>query len=93
MSRHVRELNDILTRARAQGFQVELTRGSHYKITPPDARFDPIYTSSTPGDFRALRKIVGMLRKAGYTASRNVTKPKERLSLSNPDVRQEDDDE
>lgn len=51
---------------RAQGWEVEKTRGGHWKAIPPDKTQDIVHFASTPSDHRALRNTVAQLRKSGF---------------------------
>lgn len=53
----------LLTYARQSGWAVHRTSGGHLKFTKPGCR--PVYTSSTPGDHRAVRNARALLRRSG----------------------------
>lgn len=58
-----RDLRKIVTRAREQGWRVELTRRSHVKFVPPEGPI--VFTSGTPSDARGRLNLVSELRRSG----------------------------
>jgi len=54
---------ELIRRAKGQGWTAERTGNDHLRFTHPDAS-RPGYASSTPGDWRAPRKILADLRRA-----------------------------
>lgn len=58
-----RDLRKIAAQARAQGWQVELTRKSHVKFVPPKGEL--VFSSGTPSDRRAQLNLVSRLRRQG----------------------------
>lgn len=51
--------------ARDQGWVVEQTKGGHVLFMPADKKFGPIFTSSTPSDWRSEKNLRSRLRRAG----------------------------
>ena len=57
------DLKQILRELRAQGWRVEMRKGSHWKLAPPNG--GPIvFCSSTPSDWRAIHHIRADCRRA-----------------------------
>jgi predicted RNA binding protein YcfA (HicA-like mRNA interferase family) len=52
----------VLREARAMGFAIERTRGSHFKLTAPSGAL--VFAASTPSDRRAIHNIRADLRRA-----------------------------
>lgn len=60
-----KEMDRILAAALEQGFQVRLTRNSHYMISTADGQH--VTTApSTPSDTRGLKNCVAALRRHGF---------------------------
>ncbi len=59
------DLTALAAVARRQGWAVERTRGGHLRFRPSDPTMPLVITSSTPGDWRAVRNVRAMLRRAG----------------------------
>lgn len=59
---------EILKTAKAQGFRVERTRGSHWAFIPPDPTAEIVIASATTsGDRRkSVYNILSRLRRSGY---------------------------
>lgn len=76
--------------AEEQGWDVSLTGGGHYKFLSPDPSVPPIYTSSTPSDYRSLLNFKARLRRSGLrlknTREQNMSRHRSRLR--NPSRRQ-----
>jgi hypothetical protein len=49
----------------AHGWKVELNKNSHWCFTPSDPKIPKAYTSSTPGDKRAVLNLRRDLRQRG----------------------------
>lgn len=60
------DIRDIVTAAEEQGFRVERTSKGHWAFWPPDKAQGPVYFSGTPSDQRAIRNLIGKLRRAGF---------------------------
>lgn len=60
-----KDLNQLKTLAENQGWDVSLTSGGHLRWDPPDKRFRPVFSASTPSDYRALNNIKSRLKRAG----------------------------
>lgn len=48
-----------------QGWLVETTKNGHILFKPVDREYGPIFTSSTPSDWRAAWNLRSRLKKAG----------------------------
>jgi hypothetical protein len=59
------DIRDIVTAAEEQGFRVERTSKGHWAFWPSDKTQGPVYFSGTPSDQRAIRNLIGKLRRAG----------------------------
>jgi len=59
------DLRDIERAAREQGWRVGRTRKGHPMFYPPKLDVEPIVTSGTPSDQRALKNLVSRRRAAG----------------------------
>ena len=59
------DFRDIVKEAEAQGWRLERTSKGHVKMIPPD-KGPPVFTSGTPGDYRALKNFLGKLRRRGF---------------------------
>lgn len=57
--------SELLREARKQGWSVELRRGGHVRLTPPNSS-SPIFIPATPSDRRALMNAVTRMRRAGF---------------------------
>ena len=66
---------DVLARARAAGWRVEHTRGGHLRLDHPEAAF-PVFTSSSPSDWRSSRNLRAELRRALPTEPEPERPPK-----------------
>jgi len=56
------ELRKVIGEAQAMGWSVNRTRANHLKFQMPGKR--PVFTSGTPGDWRATKNALGKLRRA-----------------------------
>ena len=54
---------DVLARARTAGWTVSYTGGGHLRLDHPEAAF-PVFTSSTPSDWRTAKNLAAQLRRA-----------------------------
>lgn len=60
------DIKQIVRVAEENGWRVTRARRSqHWKFIPPDKRTKPIYTSSTPSDWRTYRNLRAELRRGG----------------------------
>ncbi|TXH11168.1 MAG: hypothetical protein E6R04_03140 [Spirochaetes bacterium] len=60
------DLKVIIDTARRQGWAVRKSRRrNHWKFVSPDTSVPPVHTASTPGDRRAVRNILAILRRHG----------------------------
>lgn len=59
---------DVIKAAEAEGWTSERTGKNHWRLNPPEGVNGgrPIFTSGTPGDFRAYQNFLTKLRKAGF---------------------------
>lgn len=64
-----KEVQQLLDRARADGWTVEKTKGSHYKLTHPSGAL--VYCSYTPSDYHAIKNIEGDMRRGIRVALAN----------------------
>ena len=60
-----KELREILREAQRQGWRVELGRGGHYKLYPPESD-EIVATGSTPSSPLSLVKLVARMRRLGF---------------------------
>jgi hypothetical protein len=59
-----KDLNQLIGKAKKQGWVVELSTGQHLRwISPCGQSF---ISPKTPSDFRAIRYVLVALRKLGY---------------------------
>ena len=58
------DLDDIIHRAKAAGWRVEVAGSGHYQFKSPDGE-GLVTVSRTPSDYRALLNIESDLRRAG----------------------------
>ena len=63
MSRR-REIGQIVRHLRSQGFDVDLVRSGHWRVTAPDGRRAQI--AATPGSNRAVLNCITRLKRIGY---------------------------
>lgn len=56
-------LREIAKKAVEQGWSVAKTNNNHVKFRAPSG--DTVYTSSTPGDRRAILNVTALLRRKG----------------------------
>lgn len=59
-----KRLKELIRIAEAQGWQVSTTGGGHLRWTGPDDE-GPVFTPSTPSDWRALKNATSVLRRHG----------------------------
>ena len=59
-----KDIKQLSRKAQKQGWTVSLTGGSHLKWTSP--RGEKVFSSYTPSDDFALKKIIRDLKKRGY---------------------------
>jgi len=57
---------EIVKAAEEQGWTTERTRKGHWRFNPPNKTVPPVFTSGTPGDFRAVKNFLTKLRKHGF---------------------------
>lgn len=70
--------DDLLRLATAAGWDCTLTRGGHYRMTPPEGTIDPrtgeparpVFIASTPSDRRAWKNNAARLRRLGLKVPR-----------------------
>lgn len=56
------ELRKVISEAETMGWTVGRTRNNHLKFQMPGKR--SVFTSGTPGDWRATKNALGKLRRA-----------------------------
>lgn len=59
-----KDLRKLVREMEKQGWTVEHMNSDHLRWYPPDGR-DPVFSGSTPSDWRALRNIKAKLRRRG----------------------------
>lgn len=60
------DIKDLVRIARSRGWTVtQARRKRHWKFVSPDRTIPPVYTSSSPSDWRAARNARSVLRKYG----------------------------
>jgi hypothetical protein len=59
----------VLKAAEEAGWTMEKTSKGHWRLNPPPGINDnrPVFTSGTPGDFRAYQNFLTKMRRAGFT--------------------------
>jgi hypothetical protein len=68
-----KEIEQLIKKARSQGWTVEPTRGGHYKwITPSGAFF---YSPKTPSEYRSIKNVKRDMKAYGFI---EVTKKERR---------------
>jgi hypothetical protein len=60
-----KDLKRILAEAERQGWRVELQRGGHYKLYPPNGK-GMVSTGSTPSAPSALPNLIARMRRRGF---------------------------
>ena len=67
-----KDMKQLFSRAISLGWIVQLTRGGHVRLTPPEGWTDragkevrPLVTSCTASDYRARKNFISQLRRAG----------------------------
>lgn len=61
-----KDLKEVLRKVQGQGGIVKKLPGGHFRIYPPDKTKDIVHTPSSPGDYRGLKNLISVLRKAGF---------------------------
>lgn len=56
---------DVVKQAEEAGWTTEKTSKNHWKFNPPGGG-RPVFTSGTPGDFRAFQNFLTKMRRAGF---------------------------
>lgn len=59
------DFREIVKAAESQGWTLTWTSKGHVKMIPPDGG-PPVFTSGSPGDYRALKNFLGKLRRRGF---------------------------
>lgn len=59
-----RDLKDLISEARAQGWTVTICGSGHLKFVSPAKQ--TVFTSSTPGDYRVVANMRAHLRRLGF---------------------------
>lgn len=57
------EYRALILAAESQGWTIEPTKGGHLRWKPPSG--GPIFSSASPSDWRASKKLRAQLRRAG----------------------------
>ena len=65
MARNDDKVADLIDKALAQGWVVEKTTKGHVCFVPADKTKRMVYTSGTPGDWRAYANLRASLRRSG----------------------------
>jgi hypothetical protein len=60
-----RALHQLLDEARRRGWQVDMTRNSHWRLRGPNQAM--LFTGSTPSDHRGVRNLRSDIRRAERT--------------------------
>ncbi len=60
-----KSLRPVVDYARQHGFDISRTRGGHLRISKRGC--PPVFTSSTPSDWRSTRNALALLRRADST--------------------------
>lgn len=58
--------HEVVKQAEEAGWTTAKTRKNHWRFNPPGGG-PPVFTSGTPGDFRAFQNFLTKLRRAGFT--------------------------
>lgn len=53
----------------AQGWSVTIA-GGHYRCVPPESGGSVVFLASTPSDCRAVKNMIGVLRRSGADVSK-----------------------
>lgn len=56
---------EIAEELRRQGWEVSVSKGSHWRFCPPDKSRPPVFMPRTPSDYRGFLNGVSRLRAAG----------------------------
>lgn len=59
-----KELRVLFSKATEQGWKIEFTKKSHFKMFAPDGQL--MFCPSTPSDFRSLRNVLAEMKRHGY---------------------------
>lgn len=57
-------IRELIEQLKEDGWQVEHTKGGHYKLTSP--RGGVVFAGSTPSDHRAIRNVERYLKREGW---------------------------
>jgi len=60
-----KEIKQLMMQAIKQGWNVKVRNSGHMVWTSPNPKVGPIFSSQTPSDWRAIKKIKSQLRRAG----------------------------
>jgi len=58
-----REMDKLVREYRRKGWTVELTRGQHWRFTPPGGGGRSVIASGTPGNSSAINNVRSDLRR------------------------------
>jgi hypothetical protein len=61
-----KETKKLIRAAKAQGFEVTLGGGGHYRLRPPTKDSPLIFVSVSPSDANSLKATLAQLRRAGF---------------------------
>jgi hypothetical protein len=62
-----KDLEELFDRAKAQGWTVERTMKSHFKLYPPDPTKPMVVCSGTPSNPKSAMTItIGRMRRSGF---------------------------
>lgn len=61
-----KDLERILRDARRQGWDVERTKGGHWRLYAPDGK-NIVHAAGTPSDVRSLERLVSRMPHFGFT--------------------------
>jgi hypothetical protein len=61
-----KEVKAIITQAKAQGWEVDMTGGNHIQFLPVDRSKPPIITSLTASDSRQFKNFLARMKRAGF---------------------------
>jgi hypothetical protein len=59
---------EVVEQAKKAGWTAEKTNKNHWRFNPPPGINGnrPVFTSGTPGDFRAFQNFLTKMRRAGF---------------------------
>lgn len=60
----------IVEAAQAQGWSVERTEKNHWRLRPSDKTKQIVIFSGSPGDIRAIRNFISVMRRNGFVTPR-----------------------